>query len=213
MRDRDLTRELVRHAVRLGASALVLTGDTPVVGRGDRDRDLVLPDRASSAVTALRDVEDRAMEQAPDTSFADLEELVAASELPVLVKGVLRGDDARACVDSGAAGVVVSNHGGRQLDGAVATADALPDVVAAVSGRAEILVDGGIRTGVDVLRALALGATATLVGRPVLWGLAVAGADGVRAVLDDLRADVARALTLAGARTCADVNSSILTKC
>ena len=106
--------------------------------------------------------------------------------LPVIVKGVLRADDAVACIDAGAAGVVVSNHGGRQLDRAIASAVALPDIALALEGRAPILVDGGIVSGTDVFVALALGATATMVGRPILWGLAAAGAEGVQRVLDGL---------------------------
>ncbi len=122
----------------------------------------------------------------------------------MVVKGVLRGDDARLCLDAGAAGVVVSNHGGRQLDGAAATADALGDVVAAIGGEGAVLVDGGIDSGVDVLRALALGADAVLVGRPVAWALAVGGADGVADLLRDLDEDLVRALALAG---CASVDA------
>jgi 4-hydroxymandelate oxidase len=118
----------------------------------------------------------------------------------VVVKGVLRGDDAQRCVDAGAKAIVVSNHGGRQLDGAVSTAAALPEVVAAVEGTgAEVYVDGGLRRGGHVLRALALGARAVFVGRPVLWGLASNGADGVRTVLDGLTDELVHAMMLAGA--------------
>jgi len=118
--------------------------------------------------------------------------------LPVVVKGVLRGDDAAACLDAGAAGVVVSNHGGRQLDRAIAPAVALPEVVAAVEGRGPVLVDGGIRSGTDVLVALALGATATMVGRPVLWGLAAEGSAGVARVVTGFRDELEHAMGLAG---------------
>jgi 4-hydroxymandelate oxidase len=130
-----------------------------------------------------------------------------------VVKGVLRGDDAVRCARSGAAGVCVSNHGGRQLDGSVATADALPDVVAAVAATGlpvEVFVDGGVRQGVDVLRALALGARAVLLGRPVVYGLATGGADGVRAVLDGMRAELARTMALCGAASVAEVDRDLL---
>ena len=125
--------------------------------------------------------------------------LAERSGLPVVVKGVLRGDDAVACVEAGAAGVVVSNHGGRQLDTVVATADALAEVAAAVGDRAEVYVDGGVRRGTDVLKALALGARGVLVGRPVLWGLAVGGASGVERVLSGLAGELRLAMALCGA--------------
>ena len=118
--------------------------------------------------------------------------------MPVIVKSLLRADDALACLDAGAAAVAVSNHGGRQLDGALATADALPEIVSAVAGRGEVYVDGGIRRGSDVLKALALGARAVMVGCPVLWGLATGGAQGVAGVLDVLRRELLEALALCG---------------
>ena len=125
--------------------------------------------------------------------------LAERSGLPVVVKGVLRGDDALACVEAGAAGVAVSNHGGRQLDTVVASADALVEVVAAVGDRVEVYVDGGIRRGTDVVKALALGARAVLVGRPVLWGLAGGGAAGVERVLSGLAGELQLAMALCGA--------------
>ena len=127
---------------------------------------------------------------------------------PVLVKGVLRGEDAALAVEHGAAGVIVSNHGGRQLDGSVATVDALPEVVDAVEGRAPVLVDGGIRRGIDVAIALALGADAVLVGRPALWGLAVGGEAGARRVLELLRDELELTLALCGCATPADLTRS-----
>ena len=128
----------------------------------------------------------------------------------MLVKGVLRGDDALACLDAGAAGIVVSNHGGRQLDRAVPTARALPEVAAAVAGRAPVLVDGGLRSGLDVLCALALGADAVLLGRPVLWALAAGGADAVADCLRALTDDLAHVMGLAGARSPAEVTADLL---
>jgi 4-hydroxymandelate oxidase len=128
----------------------------------------------------------------------------------VVVKGVLRGDDAAACLDAGAAAVVVSNHGGRQLDGVLATADALAEVAAAVGDRAEVYVDGGIRRGTDVVKALALGARAVLVGRPVFWGLAVGGAAGVERVLSGLAGELRLAMALCGAVGVADLTPDLI---
>lgn len=210
LRERSLTRELVQRAAASGARALVLTGDTPYVGRKRRDRgSLAIPDADFRAnLERLTDV--ALAEQAPDVTFEDIAWLRELSGLPVLVKGVLRGDDAARCLDAGAAGVIVSNHGGRQLDGAVATAEALPEVVEAVAGRGEVLVDGGVRSGRDVFRALALGARAVLVGRPVLWGLATGGTPGVREVLEALREDTAHVMALAGAASVADVTADFV---
>jgi 4-hydroxymandelate oxidase len=150
------------------------------------------------------------VDQDPTITFDCIGWLRELTGLPVIVKGVLRADDAAACLDAGAAGVAVSNHGGRQLDGAVAPADALPEVVAAVGGRAEVFVDGGIRRGVDVLRALALGARAVMVGRPVVWGLATGGAGGVERVLRGLREELALAMALAGARSVDQVTADLV---
>ena len=134
----------------------------------------------------------------PALDWEDLEDLASECALPVLVKGVLTAEDAALAVEHGAAGVVVSNHGGRQLDCVSATADALPEVVEAVEGRGTVLVDGGIRRGTDVAIALALGADAVLVGRPALWGLAAGGEAGARRVLEMLRDELALALALCG---------------
>jgi isopentenyl diphosphate isomerase/L-lactate dehydrogenase-like FMN-dependent dehydrogenase len=139
-------------------------------------------------------------------TFADIEWACETVGLPVLVKGILNPDDAVAAVECGASGVVVSNHGGRQLDGAIATADALPGVVDAVAGRVPVLVDGGIRSGADVMKALAIGASAVLVARPIIWGLVVDGADGVAAVLKEFTEELGHTMALSGARTVADIN-------
>ena len=132
------------------------------------------------------------------------------SPLPVIVKGILRDDDAARCVEAGAQAVIVSNHGGRHLDTAIATADALPEIVAAVGSKAEVYVDGGIRRGTDILKALALGARAVLVGRPVVWGLAVHGADGVRDVLMHLRNELTRTMALCGVARIADATPDLV---
>jgi len=216
MRDRQLTANLVRRAAGAGASALVLTADTPLVGRRQRpgrDRPAVSDADFLVNLGPLSDLGDAA--QAADVTFADIGWLAEISGgLPVVVKGVLRPDDALACAAHGAAAVIVSNHGGRQLDGAVAAATALPGVVAAaVTGPAGFggYVDGGIRTGQDVLAALALGARAVFIGRPVLWALACGGADGVRDLLAGLTAELAHAMTLAGAASVAEIPAAAAT--
>lgn len=215
LRDRGLTKALVQRAAQAGARAVVLTGDTPVLahrstGRGDlglADADLLvnLAEHRAPGAALGADVE-----QDPSASLSCIRALADAGGLPVLVKGVLRADDARACLDAGAAGVIVSNHGGRQLDRAVPTARALSEVADAVAGRAPVLVDGGLRSGLDVLTALALGARAVLVGRPVLWALAASGADGVQACLEALTADLREAMTLAGAAALTEVTRDLV---
>jgi 4-hydroxymandelate oxidase len=208
-RDRGLTAQMVRRAVACGASALVLTVDAPVLGRKRRNRGdgVVRPDEFFVNTGPVPDP--AAAEQAADLTFADIGWLAGLGDgVPVLVKGVLRADDAQACVAAGAAGVIVSNHGGRQLDRALPTALALPAVAAALAsagGRAEAFVDGGVRTGEDVLAALAAGASAVFLGRPVLWALATGGADGVHDLLTGLTSDLAHAMALAGAASLADI--------
>ena len=211
VRDRAWTADLVARAAAAGYRALVLTVDVPVLGNRLRDlrNDFRLPTgmRPANAPPIDRPV-DRELGVDPLAQAGQFDpgltpEVIAwladLSGLPVLVKGVLRGDDALACLEAGAAGVVVSNHGGRQLDTVVATADALAEVAAAVGDRGEVYVDGGIRRGTDVVKALALGARAVLVGRPVLWGLAVGGAAGVERVLSGLAGELRLAMALCGA--------------
>jgi 4-hydroxymandelate oxidase len=221
-RDAGLTASLVARAEGAGYRALVVTADTPVLGRriGDErhgfalpppltmpnlEKDLPLERRGGSALAQW--FADR---HCASFTWRDLEALRARTKLPIVVKGILRPDDAARAVALGAAGIVVSNHGGRQLDGVPATVDALPGVVDAVAGRAEVLVDGGIRWGGDVLKALALGARAVLLGRPILWGLGVAGADGVRDVLELVRSELSRALALAGVIDVNDVPKDLV---
>lgn len=208
-RDRGWTAELVGRAAAAGYCALVLTVDLPLLGhrrRDERNAFTLPPGLMMANVGAPVPIGEgsglasyASAELDPSLTPDDIAWLAELSGLPVVVKGVLRGDDAGACVDAGAAGVVVSTHGGRQLDTAIATADALPEVVQAVAGGAEVYVDGGLRLGTDVLKALSLGARAVLLGRPVLWGLAVGGEQGVVDVLEQLRAELARAMALTGA--------------
>ena len=198
---------IVARAAEAGCRALVLTGDTPVLGRRLRDE--------RNAFRMHLDLEpsgrDRGAEQDPSVTFSAIEWLAGLSGLPVVVKGVLRADDARTCLDAGAVAITVSNHGGRQLDTAVASADALPAVVDAVAGRGEVYVDGGVRRGSDIVKALALGARAVMVGRPVLWGLAVDGVDGVAHVVDGLRGELARAMALCGAASVDELTPDLVT--
>lgn len=209
LRDRGLTRELVRRAAEAGATAVALTGDTPYLGRRRRDRDPgLIPDEVFGV--NLGDGFDRALaEQAADVTYDDIAWLREVSGLPVVVKGVLRGDDALSCAAAGAAGVWVSNHGGRQLDGAVPTAEALPEVAAAAGGTVEVYADGGVRTGVDVLRALALGARAVFVGRPALWCLATGGAETVAEGLAELSDGLAHSMGLAGVTTVTEIDRGL----
>ncbi len=215
--DRSITADLVRRAVGLGARALMLTADTPYIGfkrRGhfapvSMEQHLVNFGAHLGPGPDTGDIP-RRINQDATISMETIGWLAEVSGLPVLVKGVLRGDDAAACMDAGAAGIVVSNHGGRQLDRAIATAVALPEVVTAVAGRGPVLVDGGIRSGSDVLVALALGASATMVGRPLLWGLAAAGAAGVQRVLDGFRAELGHAMGLAGVTASAGIGRDLV---
>jgi len=205
VRERRLTEGLVRRAAGLGARALMLTADTPYIGfkRRGHHAPVTLEQHlvnfgAHLAPDAPIETVAQSLDQDPTITLDSIGWLRDMTGLPVVVKGVLRGDDAAACLDAGAAGVVVSNHGGRQLDRAIAPAFALPEVVAAVEGRGPVLVDGGIRSGTDVLVALALGATATMVGRPVLWGLAAEGSAGVARVVTGFRDELEHAMGLAG---------------
>jgi 4-hydroxymandelate oxidase len=210
LQDRGLTEALTERAVAAGATALVLTADVARLGRRLRDvrNGFVVPTNLGTIESLDRP--GGLADQDAGLTFDDIGRLREASGRPVVVKGVLRGDDAVRCVDAGASAIVVSNHGGRQLDGAISGAAALPEVVAAVGERAEVYVDGGIRRGTDVLKALALGARAVLVGRPVLWGLATDGADGVQAVLEELVGELDLALALCGCASLADVTVDLL---
>ncbi|HUJ61514.1 MAG TPA: alpha-hydroxy acid oxidase [Kofleriaceae bacterium] len=216
-KDRGATEALVRRVEAAGCRALVLTVDAPLLGRRERDvrNRFALP--AGMAIANLHAAGyDRLPPVAGESGLAayvaDLLDpaltwdaigwLRSITRLPVLVKGIVRADDARRAVAAGASGIVVSNHGGRQLDAAPATIDVLGRIADAVAGGAELLLDGGVRRGSDVVKAIALGARAVLVGRPVLWGLAAGGRDGVAAALGVLRRELDLAMALCG---CPDV--------
>jgi isopentenyl diphosphate isomerase/L-lactate dehydrogenase-like FMN-dependent dehydrogenase len=218
--DRGVTEALVEQAVDSGYRAIVLTVDAPLLGRRERDlrTGFAIPESIevpsfSRAIGGRREATLRDMFALLDQSLTwrDVEDLAALSTLPVVVKGVITAEDARLAVDHGAAAVVVSNHGGRQLDGVPATLDALPEVVEAVEGNAEVYVDGGVRRGTDVVTALALGARAVLIGRPVVWALATGGEAGVAKLLDLMRAEIELALALLGCPTPDDVGPEHVT--
>lgn len=223
-RDRDATEGLVRRAEAAGCEALVVTVDAPVLGTRERDvhNRFSLPDELRienldgersrlpevPADSGLGAYVSELMD--PSLNWEDLGWLTGVTELPVLVKGIVHPDDGRLAVEHGAAGVVVSNHGGRQLDTAPATVDALPDVVDAVDGRVPVVLDGGVRRGTDVVKALALGADAVAVGRPILWGLATEGEAGVLRVLEILRDELDEAMALCGVPTLADIGPELI---
>ncbi len=205
-RDRAVTMELVAEAEENGFEALLLTVDLPVLGRRDReiaDRFVVgdagtVPGIQAAGGQGMLSMQDTADLIDPSLTWDDVAELSSSTDLPVLVKGVLRADDARLAIEHGADGVVVSNHGGRQLDTVPATAEVLEPIAEGVGDGPTVLVDGGVRRGTDLAKALILGADAALVGRPVLWGLATAGAAGVEAVIGIIEDEFDRALALLG---------------
>ena len=218
-KDEAVTRVLMDEAIGSGFEAIVVTVDAPRGGNRERDlrtgfripAGLGVPSVAAAmGVERAVTIEETFALMNPALDWSDLEDLASESSLPVLVKGLLGAEDAELAIEHGAAGIVVSNHGGRQLDRALASGDALPEVVDAVDGRATVLVDGGIRRGVDIAVALALGADAVLVGRPPLWGLAAAGAEGAGRVLDLLRGELELALALCGCASPADLTRAHL---
>jgi isopentenyl diphosphate isomerase/L-lactate dehydrogenase-like FMN-dependent dehydrogenase len=199
-RDRAKTVAAIEEAIESGFSALVLTVDVPYLGR--RERDLRVGFTVPEQLTVQGDMFGEAFDAT--VTWSDLEWLVAYG-LPIVVKGILTAEDAVLACQHGADAVVVSNHGGRQLDGVPASLDALEEVAEAVGGRTEVLLDGGVRRGTDVLKALALGARAVLIGRPMLWGLAVAGEEGVADVLRMFQEEIELGLALLGCTSPADV--------
>jgi 4-hydroxymandelate oxidase len=223
--DRGITAELVQRAAASGYGALVLTVDVPEIGRRERDdrnafrlaTDLRVANfvpRTSEAlqggaagshlanfIQGMRD---------PSFSWKDLAWLRSLSDLPLIVKGLVRADDAVRAVEHGVAGIVVSNHGGRQLDTAVTGVRALPDIAAAVGDRLLVMMDGGIRRGTDIIKALALGAGAVMVGRPALWGLAADGEAGARRVLELLLKELDLAMALCGTPRLSDISRDLL---
>ena len=226
-KNREITRELLRRAKEAGYKAIMLTVDTPVLGRRERDvrNGFRLPPgiRLENLAWLENQVQGITGWSAASSFWSYVHEQLDASlswdvvswlrsetTLPVLVKGVLTAEDARLAMEHGATAVVVSNHGGRQLDGAPATIRVLPEVVDAIGGRGEVFVDGGVRRGTDILKAVGLGARAVLLGRPVLWGLAAAGEDGVVKVFDMLRAELEVSMALCGVSRVSDIGRSLI---
>jgi 4-hydroxymandelate oxidase len=222
-KDRGLTRDLVQRAEGAGCKALCITVDTPVVGTRNREARVKFALPAGVTLENLKGMPSRtAGDHMPGTesiysalldpalTWNDIESIRAYARVPVLLKGILNGDDADRAVRAGVAGLIVSNHGARNLDTAPATLEALPEIVAKVAGRVPILVDGGIRRGTDVLKAIALGARAVLIGRPYLFGLSAGGADGVSQVINILRREFEVAMALTGRTTVAGIDKTVL---
>lgn len=214
-RDRGYTQHLVDRALASGFHGVVLTVDLAVVGKRDRERrtEWEAPGADLPAVAELLEGSDvsRGIELLdPSLDWAYLEELVGSVDAPVVVKGVHVPDDARLCAEHGAAGIVVSNHGGRQLDGVPGSIELLPEIVDVVGDRLEVWFDGGIRRGTDIAKVLALGARAVMVGRAPVWGLAAEGEAGAARVLELLQEELAIAVHLLGCPSVADLDRSFV---
>ncbi len=220
--DRAFTKDLVQRAETAGCQALVVTVDTPVVGLRNRemrtkfalppgvDRPNLKGLKTSSTSHLPPENEIYSAVLDPRLTWKEIDWLRSISRVPVLLKGVLNPDDAEVAVKTGVAGIIVSNHGARNLDTLPATIEVLPEVVAKVAGRLPVLVDGGIRRGTDVLKALALGASAVLIGRPYLFGLAAGGADGVTRVINILRREFEMAMALTGRTSIGEIDASVI---
>lgn len=228
-RDRAFTKDMVQRAVAQGCKAVCLTVDTPVLGnrygqisfglpshlecvhlRGLKMESVVLGQGIPGHKTQRKSIYDPLFD--PSFNWRDVEWLRSVAGVPVLLKGVLAPEDGKRAIDSGADGIIVSNHGGRNLDAVPATIDALPRMVDAVAGRIPVMLDSGVRRGTDVLMALALGAKAVFIGRPYVYGLAIGGAKGVERVLSILRDELERAMALTGRRSIAEIDASVLWK-
>ena len=208
--ERSACEAMVHRAVAAGFTALVVTVDLPLPGNRERDVRNGFVLHMGAHLPEEQPVSETGIVVLPTMTWDDLAWLRSVCPVQMLAKGILRADDARTAVDLGCDGIWVSNHGGRQLDTAVAGIDALPAIADAVGDRALVVVDGGVRRGVDVLKGLALGADLVAVGRPILWGLAARGPDGVARVLEMLRDELSLAMALAGCRSIADVTSDLV---
>lgn len=229
-KDREVTRQLVQRAEASGYKALCLTVDVPVIGNRERDlrnefsltqqyplanfvdmKDMKLANMPVGVVNeASRFGAYISSKWDPSLTWDDFEWFRSITKLPIVIKGILTGEDAKLAVKHGAEGIVVSNHGGRQLDSVPSGISALPEVVEAVEGKCEVLMDGGVRRGTDVLKALALGARAVLIGRPYVWGLAIGGEEGVSAVLEILRRELSNAMALSGRPNIGSVDRTLV---
>jgi 4-hydroxymandelate oxidase len=210
----ELSASVVRRAGAAGYRAIVLTADVPRLGHRERDvrNNFNLPSHLSLAnfPDAEPEPEQHSLFLPCTPTWETIDWLKTVTSLPILVKGILTAEDALLALERGVAGIIVSNHGGRQLDSALASIEALPEIVEAVAGRCEVYLDSGIRRGADVLKALALGARAVLIGRPFFWGLAVNGAEGVHHVLEILRAELEQAMVLSGHYSLATIDRSLV---
>lgn len=204
VRDRAVSERMLDRAVEAGYGAVVFTVDLPVGGLRYRD--------ARNGFEIPEDMRARGGDYDPVLTWDDIAWIKDRTGLPVLVKGILAAEDAPLAIEAGADGIVVSNHGGRQLDATAAGVDALPEVVETVAGRIPVLMDGGVRRGTDILTALALGAAAVLVGRPIAWGLAADGEEGVARVLEILRTGLENAMVLTGCHTLTDVTRELVAR-
>jgi 4-hydroxymandelate oxidase len=208
--DREACRALVDRAVGAGYSAMAVTVDLPLPGNRERDRRSKFVLHMGVHLPEDQPTDERGIVELPTFAWEDLDWLRSICPVPLVAKGILRADDAERAVAAGCDGIWVSNHGGRQLDTAIAGIQALPEIAAAVGDRALLVVDGGVRRGIDVLKGLALGANLVAVGRPILWGLAVGGADGVRHVLEIVRDELSLAMALAGARSIREITPDLI---
>ena len=222
LKDRDYMQQYVKRAEDVGCTALCWTVDTQCLDMMKeqmvREPDPMMYNLARWANVVKKDANghdvalDWMSQIDPSVTWDDMDWLHSITNLPIVVKGILRGDDARMCVEHGAAGIVVSNHGARLVDGMIPSIEALPEVVDAVQGRCDVLMDGGVRRGLDVLRALCIGAKAVCIGRPIWYGLATAGEEGVRAAFQMLKREFTYAMAMCGITKTSDLNRSILVK-
>ncbi|XP_055978209.1 2-Hydroxyacid oxidase 2 isoform X2 [Sorex fumeus] len=215
--DRELNKQLIRRVESLGFKALVITVDVPTLGNRRHDIRNQLDLKSNLLLKNLRSPKEgnimpnlQMTPIDPSISWNDLSWFQSITQLPIILKGILTKEDAELAVKHNVHGIIVSNHGGRQLDEVSASIDALPEVVAAVKGRVEVYVDGGIRSGNDVLKALALGAKCVFVGRPILWGLACQGEHGVEEVLNILKNEFRTSMTLTGCRSVSEINRDLI---
>jgi isopentenyl diphosphate isomerase/L-lactate dehydrogenase-like FMN-dependent dehydrogenase len=210
MGGRTIAEQFVRRAEAAGYSTICLTVDSPRHGNRERDTRNGPAFMAHAMPVNFAEVGYHHASHNPAVTWDDVDWLHSLTSKPVVLKGIVRADDACRAVEHGVSAIVVSNHGGRQLDTVPATIDVLPEIVEAVAGRAEVLIDGGIRRGTDVFKALALGATAVMIGRPFIWGLAVGGEAGVGRVLQLLRAEFELTMAMVGCRSVAEIDADLL---
>jgi 4-hydroxymandelate oxidase len=221
LKDRDLTRAIIEVADFLGCNALVLTVDAPFYSKRERElrnpikKNILLPDLLAICEQLgykkkLSSATDLSAFLEPSLSWSDIEWIRSITKMPIILKGILRPDDALLALNHGVSGIIVSNHGGRQLDTAVTPIEALPSIAKAINKKMDIYIDSGIRRGVDILKALALGASAVLVGRPILWGLANDGASGVYNIISLLQEELKLTMALCGAKNISEISPALI---